>query len=585
MIYKILRSLCILLFFTKAFSQDKAPVVIMDMVHHNPGEPLTKSIFTEPQLLQQYGYKAQVINDFKFAHAALTFDKLNPNIFPQGSAERKWALEAAAQVRSNIVKAKAAGLQVYYFTDIIVLPKRLVALYRDEICDKNGKISFERPKTLEIHKVMLDELFATFPDLDGLVIRTGETYLDNVPYHTGNNPITNAEESHVKIINLLREQVCNKFNKKVFYRTWSFGGLHDDPNYYLSVTNHIQPHPNLVFSIKHTLGDYHRTFDFNPTLTLGKHPQVVEVQCQREYEGKGAYPNYVMDGVINGFEEYAKNKPQKGFKSLNDIKSSPNFKGVFSWSRGGGWVGPYIKNELWIRLNTYVISHWAANPKRTELDVFNSFMNEEGIAGKSRKKFRELCLLSAKAVVRGHATVKLPFENKWVWWMRDHFLSGIDSVPESAIYTSEGSLYKAFEYWYERGMLDDAVSEKRASVAIWKKILRLSKDIGLRNVADQQYVQVSSRYGLLLHQIIAEGWDVMATGFIGDKTGKYNTARLKKSIASYDAAWINYKEFAAKNPSAASLYNEYAFVMKGPDYHLSQGMGKSVNKYRKIVNQ
>ena len=27
-------------------------------------------------------------------------------------------------------------------------------------------------------------------------------------------------------------------------------------------------------------------------LAIGKHAQVVEIECQREYEGKGAYPNY-----------------------------------------------------------------------------------------------------------------------------------------------------------------------------------------------------------------------------------------------------------------------------------------------------
>ena len=41
-----------------------------------------------------------------------------------------------------------------------------------------------------------------------------------------------------------------------------------------------------VITIKHTNGDYFRTYPFNKTLTLSKHKQIVEVQCQREYEGK-----------------------------------------------------------------------------------------------------------------------------------------------------------------------------------------------------------------------------------------------------------------------------------------------------------
>lgn len=45
---------------------------------------------------------------------------------------------------------------------------------------------------------MLQEVFARFPSLDGLVIRVGETYLHNVPYHCGNGPIRkkNGEWKH-----------------------------------------------------------------------------------------------------------------------------------------------------------------------------------------------------------------------------------------------------------------------------------------------------------------------------------------------------------------------------------------------------
>jgi len=572
------------IFSLHAYSQNKDGLYILDMVHNNPGEPLTQSVFNDPKTLKEQGYTGQVLNDFVFAHAAITFKKLNPAIFPEGSKEWQWVMNAAETVRKNIKAAHAAGIKAYYFTDVIVLPKKLVELYRSEICDSLGRISFERPRTLEIHKIMLEELFETFPDLDGLVIRTGETYLNNLPYHTGNNPITNGEQSHIKLINLLRDEVCVKRNKTIFYRTWSFGGMHESPDYYLEVVNSITPHPQLIFSIKHTQGDYLRTVGFNPTLTLGNHSQIVEVQCQREYEGKGAYPNYVMNGVINGFEEYGTNSPQKGYKSLNDIKNSPNFKGVWSWSRGGGWVGPYINNEFWCKLNAYVIAHWAANTAQTEEEVFNRFMDENGIEGASRKKFRELCLLSAKAVLRGHFSSALPFEKGWTFWMRDEFLAGADSIPESPSYASEGLLYRAFSKYYKEGVLQKAVAEKYEAVAMWEKIESLSRNIVMRDKADQAYVRVSSQYGLLLHKIIAEGWNIMALGFEGDKTGIYNKAKIKTSIENYDRYWKLYENLKSENPSCATLYKPYAFVYIGPEYHLKKGMGASVDKYRNLIN-
>jgi hypothetical protein len=105
----------------------------------------------------------------------------------------------------------------------------------------------------------------------------------------------------------LRDEACVQRNKMVIYRTWDFGyNFHVNPQYYLKVTDAIEPHPNLIFSIKHQAGDFLRMTPFNPTLGIGRHRQIVEVQCQREAYGKGAHPFYVGDGVINGWEEYAK---------------------------------------------------------------------------------------------------------------------------------------------------------------------------------------------------------------------------------------------------------------------------------------
>lgn len=546
---------------------------LMDMVHHNPGEALTQSKFTSPSYLKKMGYNAIVYNDFIFAQTALTFDKLNPEIFPKGSKERIWVMEAAKHVRENIAEAHANGLKAYYFTDIFVLPKKLVEIYKDEICNEKGEITLDKPKTLEIHKIMLDELFETFLDLDGLVVRTGETYLNNVPYHTGNDPIQHGVEDHVKLINFLRTEVCVKRNKMIFYRTWLSAGMDKKPEVYLNVTNQIKPHPNLVFSIKHTSGDYQRTLDFNPTLGIGNHPQIVEVQCQREYEGKGSYPNYIGEGVINGFEEYFANKPQPGNKGLSDLKANKDFRGVWTWSRGGGWVGPYIKNEFWCTLNAYVISKWAQDTELTEEEVFGYFMDENGIQGESREKFRELCLLSAQAVLRGHNSAVLDWKNGWVWWMRDQFLGGTD----------KGTLKGVFKALYEKNELDVAIAEKYEAVEIWKKIVKLSTEVHIARTEDQVYLKVSSQYGLILHQIIAEGWNIMALGYKGDVKGVYDLAELKASIIRYDEAWKRYYQLKRDNPSCASLYEPYSFVFKAPNYHGNEGMGASVDKYRALL--
>jgi hypothetical protein len=562
--------------------QAQKPEFIMDMVHHNPGEALAKSAFTNPEYVKKSGFNVQVMNDFLFPTAAVSFDSFDTTIFPKGSKDREWLDASTVQIQNNIKAAHAAGIKVFYFTDIVVLPKKIVEKYKTQLCDANGKITFEKPLTVELHKIMFDELFQKFPDLDGLVIRTGETYLNNVPYHTGNNPISNGPASHIKLLQLLRDEICVKRNKTIIYRTWSFGGMHDIPAYYLKVTDSIQPHKNLVFSIKHVRGDYQRTYPFNPCLGIGKHRQVVEVQCQREYEGKGAYPNYVMNGVINGFEEYNTNVHPN---CLNDIKNNPNFAGIYSWSRGGGWVGPFISNEFWPRLNAYVLSAWANNPNLTEEAAFNRFMDEQGIKSpQSRKAFRQLSLLSAKAILRGHMSASLTLKPDWAFWMRDEFLAGIEKTDpkEAKQFPSEGVLHEEFSEFYKAGTLKKAIQEKQKSVQLWDSIVNLSKLVQSKFPDDDRYIKVSSLYGLYLHRIIAAGWETMMLGFEGDQTGKYNKPAIKKAIAAYDKAWFDFNNLRKNEPSCATLYKPNAFIFVGPTYYAKKGMGFSVDKYRKL---
>lgn len=578
MVKKVLFVHALMLCFLTSWSQNSSLKpggfkYILDMVHNNPGEPPVLTSFNDPNKLVEYGYNAMVINDFVFVHAAITFDKLNPEIFPNGSESRKWVEDAARKVDEKIKACHDAGIKCLYFTDIIVLPKKLKELYSSEICDEKGNIDIHKPKTQEIHRLMIREIFERFPQLDGLVVRTGETYLNNVPFHTGNNPITQGPESHKVLLNILRDEVCVKANKLLFYRTWSFDGFHTDPKYYLDVTNAVEPHKNLFFLIKHTGGDYWRTFPFNKTLGIGKHKQIVEIQCQREYEGKGSFPNYIMDGVINGFEEY---QGMQHPYCLNDIKDNPLIAGIWSWSRGGGWVGPYIKNELWCDLNAYVISHWAANPNATEQQIFDSYMDKLGIKGESRAKFRELCLLSQKGILRGHYFNKIKFPeakpaHKYINWTRDQFLGGLDQLKP------------VIDTFIARGTLDTALAEKKEAVDIWDKIVKLANEIKVPDATTADYIKVSSKYGWFKFSIMYQGWIIMAEGRKGDISHTYDIEKINTAISAYDSLWKQYEEFAAANKQCATLYMPYSWKNKSPEYHELTGLQQTVDKYRAIV--
>ena len=542
-----------------------APAFLLDMTHRNPGDDYPASKFVDPQFLAGWGYNGQVIGSIG---GIQTFDEIAPGLLPAGSPERNWALQHADDLRRHVRAAHDAGLKCFAGTDMILLPKKLIAKFKDEICDKQGRIDIERPKTQEIFRALLRETFQRVPELDGIVVRTGEVYLQDFPYHAasgnfsdtkrqGGSAILHGEQSHIELLKIFRDEVCEKLNKIVIYRTWSFGpeNFHENPKYYLKVTDAIAPHTNLIFSIKHQQGDFHQLTPFNPTLMIGKHQQIIEVQCQREAYGKGAHPYYIGDGVINGWEEYAWLMKPSQPRGLRDVITNQLCAGVWTWSRGGGWEGPYIKNELWCELNAYVIAKFAENPSRSEEDIFNEYAREKlKLSDGDVKKFRELNLLSEKAVLRGQLTTLGAKIN--VWWARDHFFDEPDLSD-----------------FIKKNLVKKALAEKAESVAMWKRIEQLAHEIHFADTNTQEFVEVSSAYGRIKYEIIQQAWMVLLYGKLGDQSGRYDRENIHLAMARYDALWKEWRLLNKNHSCCATIYLDVGFDHK-------PGLGAAINRYR-----
>jgi len=539
----------------------------LSMVHHNPGEKPFITKFTNPETLAEYGFNGQV---FKHINTVVTFDKLGHNLFPENSPERLWIEKFKKTLKSEIDEAKNAGLLACHHIDLFVLPKKLVEIYRDQICDVEGKISLDKEMTLYLHKVLLDEIFEIVPNLDALIIRVGETYLHDTPYHIGNGAVKYGDterekEQFVKLISFLREEVCVKRNKKIFFRTWDCfdNRFHTNLQYYLEITNRIEIHENLYFSIKYTSLDFWRRVKNNECLTRGIHNQIIEVQCQREYEGKGAYPSYVMNDVVNG------DSSLRNPIGLKNIVNNPLIKGVYVWPRGGGWHGPYITDELWCDLNTYVISKYANDTSLTEEYLFDKFSKEHlNLSDKDVGLFRELCLMANEAILKTRyiehydATLKeksYPCCN----WMRDDCLGGLKQ------------LMPAFDVLYKNGKLFEALSEKGEGYKLWQKVYNICKEIDWSNSSHKDFVISSCEYAMCLFSSVYCGWKVMTYGYLNDK-GVLNTNSLKEAIKEFDASWKKYENLSKKK----NMSTLYGTCFLDDD----QGIGTTVEKYRKKLN-
>jgi len=474
------------------------------------------------------GYNSKCFFLFDSPMLAINWDELDVDIIPKGSAACSWVEIKAKRLDSLYNDCKKNGIDVYAMSDLILFPKRLVQKYGIEN-------TFGNPQDAQTEKFLrfqLHQMFTQFPQMDGIVVRIGETYLEDAPYHIGN--IKNKEDAQntiIPLLKILRDEVCVKLDKKVIFRTWYSFDVNEKT--YREIDAAIEPHKNLVISVKHCEGDFHRGNSFSKVLGIGGHKQIVEVQCAREYEGKGAYPDYIANGVINGFEEHKQLEKEGKIWNMKGLAKTGKLNGIWTWSRGGGWEGPYIKNELWPDLNAWVMAQWANNTNETEESIFQRYATQHlKLSNDDAVKFRQLALLSAKAIIRGRRSLEYSTDID-TWWTRDEYIS-FPILPK------------------DENKVKVILAEKDKSIAIWKEIVNISKDIKFKNKVTDRTVVCSSLYGLYLYRIYRSLFYLSAID-----NGTYSMKEKAKYIAEYDAAWKDYQTLPVQYPDVcATLYSK-----------------------------
>lgn len=554
-----------------AFSQSQSLEYIMDMVHNNPGEKPYETKYNNPEFLKKEGFTSTTPH--WYINCLIDYNSFEKNIIAPDTDAKKWIESQAAAVDIKLTAFEKAGIDVYPFTDFIVFPTAIWDKYGKSIKRVDSGVGstiggigetmvpdIQKTKTQELLRAQVNGIFDRFPQLDGLVLRFGETYLFDTPFHKGASPIRKGKDGiqdHIMFINILREEICVKRNKKLFYRTWDFGfNFHNNPEYYLSATNAIEPHPNLIFSVKYQQDDFLRMTPFNPTLGIGKHRQIVESQSRMEAYGKGAHPYYSAHGVINGWPETKfeikgsrltenLNNP-KNPRGIKDILNANLLCGVNTWSNGGGWQGPYTANELWTDLNTYIIANWAKNPNRSEEELFYEFTNKLNLTAMEATTFRQICLLSIEGVRKGQCN-SYTTNNKW--WSRDDFFSVADNKNTLKLILKDK-------------LQDKILAEKAEATAIWKQIEALSNQLTLDDIKTQEAIRVSCSYGRIKYELIEQMWLLMIEDEIFSETKKMNTVAVKKALKQYDQLWKEWKNLKQSSSECATIYTDLAFKNK-----------------------
>jgi len=130
----------------------------------------------------------------------------------------------------------------------------------------------------------------------------------------------------------------------------------------------------------------------------------------------------------------------------------------------------------------------------------------------------------------------------------------------------------------DRGLAGKILAEKQKAVADWKEVERMSREIGLNNAADQEFLEVSSSYGRIKMAITEQIYRMQILAALAKKTGHPDKKRMAEAIRSYDALWEEWRKLKADHKCCPTLYRDDIAQHGGPPF------GIVLAEYRRMVS-
>lgn len=378
---------------------------------NNPGEPEVDSRYNDPNLLRDLGYNGLVVYETTALSGVESADAI------ESGELRRWVQHHIDHAGRKIEQAQDAGLDVFLFYDALVLTEQTASRNRTALTCRNRPLTLcpASEQAWDASVRALESTLRRWPSIAGVVLRFGDTDAPRLPYLVGNDIYSphcprcsqfGRADRITAVIDRFYKPVVERLGKRLIARAWNVrpNGLHDAPELAERVLNRLPGQPDddrLILSFKFTQTDFWRYQRWNPcSLLAGQRPIIYELQCQREFEGKGGLPNWQAGLWRDGAPEIAPDQDRGGLAALDD---QVNLAGLWAWVRGGGWGGPFIKNETWIDANVFAVPRLAER-RDADLDAIAEqwIESELGIKKKAvRQRIAQVLAGSADAVRDG----------------------------------------------------------------------------------------------------------------------------------------------------------------------------------------
>ena len=453
---------------------------------------------------------------------------------------------------------KNLGLDVYISTDMVALSPPLKKYFEEQF----GYFDTENPEFWRVYQLGLEELFEKLPQVDGIMIRTGEAgSIYNQPGANYTSELWVKSEKAIKAMISAFLETAEKYDKQLIFRSWSvgvggIGDMHTNVETYHQLFDEFESE-HFIISTKYCSGDFYAWLPFNPTLLEGNQNRIIEFQCRREYEGMNAFPNYLAplySQAINYFAE-----------------QNSHISGVWVWPQSGGPLRagpmslyPFHGFNLITDLNVFALGELINTPgKSVEVITKDWISRQFGSDSLLLEGLTELLLSSHELTRKGlyisefaqHDVRALGLEPPPMMWIFEWDLVGGSSSAFSIIY----ELAKA----NAEGVIQEGYTAVQLVAQNRQKLEELTSHVSI-NSEDYQQLINSMRYQENLFTVLAD-FRSFFMNYFGwlDEGGRTKKEAYKRSLDQF-------------NQSVSAHLAAYSADLDFPAYDFSeaQNLGK-----------